>query len=101
LVEDSSGNLFGTTAYGGPSYYIDGGTGTVFEVAAGSGSITTLASFDGTNGAGPNGGLVEDSSGNLFGTTAYGGPMYSGGGSGAGTVFEVAAGSGSISTIAA
>ena len=43
--------------------------GTVFEVAAGSGTITTLASFNGTNGAHPHGGLVEDSSGNLFGTT--------------------------------
>ena len=45
------------------------GDGTVFEVAAGSGTITTLASFNGTNGASPDGGLVEDSSGNLFGTT--------------------------------
>ena len=90
LVEDSSGDLFGTTAAGG-----SGGGGTVFEVVAGSGTITTLASFNGINGVGPQGGLVEDSSGDLFGTTAAGGP------GGNGTVFEVAAGSGTITTLAA
>ena len=64
LVEDSSGNLFGTTADGGAN-----GDGTVFEVAAGSDTITTLVSFNGTNGTTPMAGLVEDSNGNLFGTT--------------------------------
>src|SRR5262249_10936924 len=89
LVMDSSGNLFGTTWQGGPY-----GQGTVFEVAAGSGSITTLASFDGTNGSNPNGGLALDAAGNLFGTTTAGGA------SGSGTVFEVAKGSGQITTLA-
>ena len=69
LVEDSSGDLFGTTASGGPY-----GDGTVFEAIARTNSrpgirLTTLASFNGTNGADPTGSLVEDSSGNLFGTT--------------------------------
>jgi len=90
LVEDSSGNLFGTTYIGGAS-----SAGTVFEVVAGSGSITTLASFNGANGAVPDGGVVEDRSGNLFGTTLGGG-----GPSNDGTVFELAAGSGSITTLA-
>ena len=89
LVEDSSGNLFGTTALGGTS-----NDGTVFEVAAGSGTITTLASFNGTNGGSPYAGLVEDSSGNLFGTTTLGGANNDG------TVFEIAAGSGTITTLA-
>ena len=89
LVEDSSGNLFGTTFNGGSS-----SDGAVFEVAAGSHAITTLASFNGTNGANPVGSLVEDSSGNLFGTTQGGGAY------GDGTVFKVAAGSGSITTLA-
>src|SRR5262249_58453301 len=70
------------------------GCGTVLEVAAGSGTITTLASFDYTNGANPHAGLVLDSSGNLFGTTLFGGA------SGYGTVFELAAGSGTITTLA-
>ena len=68
MIEDCSGNLFGTTSQGGTS-----GDGTVFEVAKGSGTITTLASFNGTNGANPYGGLIEDTSGNLFGTTSGGG----------------------------
>ncbi len=45
---DSSGNLYGTTADGGAS-----GNGTVFEVGAGSGLITTMVSFGGTNGSDP------------------------------------------------
>jgi uncharacterized repeat protein (TIGR03803 family) len=64
LVADANGNLFGTTQFGGTF-----GQGTVFEVVAGSGSITTLASFDGTNGGQPLAGLVFDAEGNLFGTS--------------------------------
>jgi uncharacterized repeat protein (TIGR03803 family) len=89
LVMDGSGNLYGTASGGGAS-----GAGTVFEVAAGSGKITTLASFDGTDGQGPSGGLLMDSGGNLYGTTAGGGAA------GVGTVFEVPAGSSTITTLA-
>ncbi len=67
--------------------------GTVFELAKGSGTITTLTSFDGTNGAIPDAGLILDSSGNLYGTTLEGGA------SGDGTVFEVGAGGGLITTM--
>ncbi len=78
LVVDSSGNLFGTTE-GGGAYQM----GTVYEVVAGSGTITPLVSFNGSDGAYPTGGLVLAGNGNLFGTTnndgAYGG----------GTVFEI------------
>ncbi len=45
---DASGNLFGTTYTGGTS-----SDGTLFEVAAVSHAFTTLASFNGTNGAIP------------------------------------------------
>ena len=89
VIEDSSGNLFGTTSQGGAS-----GDGTVFEVQNGSGIITTLASFNGTNGATPYAGVIEDSSGNLFGTTGQGG-AYDGG-----TVFEVKEGTGNVTTLA-
>ena len=89
LFEDSGGNLFGTTSAGGTS-----GDGTVFEVVAGSGTITTLATFNGPNGNQPLAGLIEDSHGNLFGTTAYGGLF------GDGTVFELATGSSIITTLA-
>jgi uncharacterized repeat protein (TIGR03803 family) len=89
LVRDSSGDLFGATGAGGAK-----NDGTVFEVAAGSNTITTLASFNGTNGAAPNAGVIMDNSGDLFGTTT------SGGASNDGTVFEVAAGSNTITTLA-
>jgi uncharacterized repeat protein (TIGR03803 family) len=90
LLMDSGGNLYGTASAGGAS-----GDGTVFELAKGSTTITTLASFNGTNGANPQVAVVMDGSGNLYGTTVNGGA------SGDGTVFEVAAGSGTITTLAA
>ena len=87
---DAQGNLFGTTDVNVPI----ANNGTVFELVAGSSTITTLAPFTLAPGSGPNGGLVRDAQGNLFGTTFSGGP------SGNGTVFELAAGSGTITTFA-
>jgi uncharacterized repeat protein (TIGR03803 family) len=78
LVMDGSGNLYGTTSSGGAS-----SDGTVFELAHGSGTPTTLASFNGTNGSDPVAGLILDGSGNLYGATERGGA------SGDGTVFEL------------
>ena len=85
LIMDSSGNLYGTTEYGGVGSLGSRGygDGTVFELAKGSSTITTLASFNGANGQVPQAGLIMDSSGNLYGTTE------SGGANGDGTVFEV------------
>jgi uncharacterized repeat protein (TIGR03803 family) len=88
LILDASGNLYGSTVQGGP-----GLNGTVFELSAGSQSPTTLASFNGTNGQYPAGNLAFDASGNLYGTTAFGGT------GGAGTVFEVAAGTHALTTL--
>ena len=65
LVFDSSGDLFGTTYTGGAN-----GDGAVFEVPHGASTITTLASFNGTNGQGPQAPLVFDSSGNVYGTAS-------------------------------
>ena len=56
----------------------------------GSGTIVSLASFNYTNGEYPSGGLIIDSSGNLYGTAP------SGGSSSVGTVFELVHGSGTI-----
>src|SRR5439155_36879 len=80
---------FGTDYYGGAN-----NAGTVFELAHGSSAITALASFDGTNAANPVGGLVEDSSGNLFGMTQGGGTNNQG------TVFELAHNSNTITVLA-
>jgi uncharacterized repeat protein (TIGR03803 family) len=66
LVECSDGYLYGTTTGGGV-----GGNGTVFRVTT-NGTLTTLASFNGTNGSQPFG-LVRLSDGYLYGTTLFGG----------------------------
>ena len=82
LILDSSGNLFGTAAFGG----IDGG-GTLFELTAG-GSFQTLYSFCSlggcADGAQPADNLVMDPDANLYGTTMAGGVNGQGG-----TVFEL------------
>jgi len=63
LVLDSSGNIFGAAADGGAL-----NKGTIFELKAGDTAITTLASFNGSNGAFPFGGLTEND-GILYGIT--------------------------------
>ena len=88
LIEDSAGDLFGTTTTGGSA-----GAGSVFEVVAGSNTATTLVSFSGGDGSDPVGALYEDAAGDLFGTTETGGSANDG------TVFEVSAGSHALTTV--
>jgi uncharacterized repeat protein (TIGR03803 family) len=92
LAQDSAGNLYGTTADGGTGSCSGGsGCGTVFELTpatGGSWNWTLLYPFAGNpDGAAPFAGLISDSVGNLYGTTAGGGP-YSKGALGGGTAFE-------------
>ena len=80
LFLDSRGNLFGTTPTGG-SYSSSGRGGAVYELSpAGSGWIEqVLYNFGGLlDGYYPVAGLVEDSLGNLYGTTENGGHAYCG-----------------------
>jgi len=86
LIFDATGNLYGTTYYGGAHGY-----GTVFELtpaASGGWSEKVLHSFDknGKDGYFPDANLVFDAAGNLYGTTNLGG-FYS-----VGTVFELTPG---------
>jgi uncharacterized repeat protein (TIGR03803 family) len=86
LVADPQGNLYGTTIEGG-AY----GWGAVIEVTT-VGKETVLYSFTGkTDGAYPQGSLVRDWKGNLYGATPYGGSSAGspscGSGIGCGTVF--------------
>src|SRR5438034_3426176 len=78
LLQASDGNLYGTTAFGGPF----GGLGTVFRITP-TGVLTNLHTFRGNDGIGPEGTLVEGANGILYGTTAEGGPSTPG------TVFQI------------
>ena len=77
LIQDASGSLYGTTTNGGANA---ASSGTVFKVDS-LGVETVLYSFcststptaDCTDGAGPNAALIQDTAGNLYGTTSYGG----------------------------
>ncbi|MGA7458914.1 MAG: choice-of-anchor tandem repeat GloVer-containing protein [Candidatus Korobacteraceae bacterium] len=88
LLFDSSGNLYGT-AYGGGAY----GNGAAYKLTLsnGSWSLTDLHDFQSSDGVDPNGDLVFDSAGNLYGTSLEGGigfdgPCYA---VGCGTVWEI------------
>ena len=73
LIQGTDGNFYGTTA-GGFGSSCPGDCGTVFKITP-AGTLTTLYTFDGTGGIGPNGGLVQGTDGNFYGTTALGGAL--------------------------
>jgi uncharacterized repeat protein (TIGR03803 family) len=83
LIFDATGNLYGTSPYGG-----DYRNGVVFELSpqiTGGWGLSVLHSFNlnGGDGATVEAGVIFDSAGNLYGTTANGG-AHNGG-----TVFEL------------
>ena len=84
LIQATDGIVYGTTAYGGASGNCSGGCGTVFKITV-SGTLTTLHSFSGPDGAVPLAGLIHATDGNFYGTTLYGGA----GANGDGTVFRL------------
>jgi uncharacterized repeat protein (TIGR03803 family) len=102
LIIDANGNLFGTTTGGGNSTNCPIGCGTVFEIVNNgtraapiyASSPKILVSFctqpSCTDGRDPQGSLIADANGNLFGTTKEGGNSTNCPGLGCGTVFEIA-----------
>jgi hypothetical protein len=111
LTLDSAGDLYGATEYGGgygscntPYYRY---CGTVFKLSppktkSGKWTGQVLYAFKGVasgkqlgDGANPNGGLIFDSKGMIYGTTYFGGNNVKGtcaggvGGTGCGTVFKL------------
>jgi len=73
LIQASDGNFYGVTPGGGPDPL---GAGTIFKMTP-SGSLTILHNFrDGSvtdDGGVPQGGLIQGSDGNFYGTTSGGG----------------------------
>jgi uncharacterized repeat protein (TIGR03803 family) len=84
LVQATNGNFYGTTYVGGAS-----GHGTVFDITP-SGTLTTLYSFCSqsgcTDGEYVYAGVVQDTNGNFYGTTIFGGANN------VGTVFSLSVG---------
>lgn len=82
LAFDTAGNLYGTTLLGGAWGY-----GTVFKFDT-SHNLTTIYSFTGgADGGNPDGGVVVDSTGNIWGSTSNGGSAPAPGGYG--TLFVI------------
>ena len=83
LVNDGSGSMWGTTAYGGDAF-----AGTVFKVDIATGAFTNVSSFpeftDPPAGAYPFAELTNDGAGFLWGTTMNAYP-----GSAGGTIFKI------------
>ncbi len=83
-LDPSTGDIYGTTTFGG-SQSCRNGCGVLYELAA-DGTYAVLHTFAvGTDGEWPVGTLLRDSNGNLFGVAGGGGPNNGG------TVFEYSA----------
>ena len=69
LVQATDGNFYGTTYEGGAtSQLCSSGCGTVFKLTP-TGVLTTLHSFDGTDGYNIVAGIIQGTDGSLYGTT--------------------------------
>jgi uncharacterized repeat protein (TIGR03803 family) len=92
LVEGTNGYLYGTTFAGGTN-----GGGTILRMTLG-GTLTTLYNFcsqtNCTDGAYPQGALIQATNGDLYGTTYGGGTgtAYPSGPNSAGTIFRITPG---------
>ena len=95
LIQASDGDFYGTTNEGG-DYCDEYGCGTVFKMTP-SGVLTTLFSFDRSDGEGPYTGVIQATDGNFYGTAAGGGANCLNSDS-CGTVFEITP-SGTLTTL--
>jgi uncharacterized repeat protein (TIGR03803 family) len=85
LVQGTDGNFYGTTVEGGTNPCkvdrthskpngVNEDCGTVFKITP-SGALTSLHSFDGTDGEYPESGVIQGKDGNFYGTTQSGGAV--------------------------
>ena len=92
VIQATDGDFYGTTD-GAGAY----GDGTVFKITP-NGTLTTVHSFDGTDGASSWAGLVQATDGNFYGTTSTGGTYNDYCRYGCGTVFKITP-SGTLTTL--
>jgi uncharacterized repeat protein (TIGR03803 family) len=82
VIRDAAGNLYGTTFAGGAW-----NQGVIYKVDP-TGRLSVLYTFTGgTDGGGPNAGVVRDAAENFYGTTTYGGGAA--GTAGSGVVYKL------------
>ena len=79
VIQGRDGNFYGMS---------QGELGAVFQITT-NGTLTVLHYFNGWDGAYPNGALVQGSDGSFYGMTPYGGPDYTYGLTGYGTIFRL------------
>ena len=87
LVQDSAGNLYGTTIQGGsnPLGLCPNGCGTIFKLTPSNGGWTYSELYDftgGSDGSAPHSNLIQDAQGNFYGTASAGGSTVCSGGCG-------------------
>jgi uncharacterized repeat protein (TIGR03803 family) len=100
VIFDAAGNLYGTTLEGGDDHGVCNGSGVpgcgiVYKLslnAAGTWTETVIFAFDQADGYSPNGDLIFDKAGNLYGATELGGA------DGVGAVFQLIPGANGIWT---
>jgi uncharacterized repeat protein (TIGR03803 family) len=85
LIQGSDGNLWGV----GP---LLNGEGEVFAISPDSGAVVHSFAFSGSNGASPDGGVVQAPDGKLYGTATVGGTLASKTSFASGTVWSLEAG---------
>lgn len=91
LIQDASGNFYGTTRFGGLKKGCPGNSpcGTIFKLDTNGNETTLYYSTGESDGAFPLAGLVQDASGNLYGTATDGGIYNLICGEGCGALFKL------------
>jgi uncharacterized repeat protein (TIGR03803 family) len=77
VIEDSSGNLYGTSYFGGAGCFGEG-CGVVFSVNSANGEAALYTFTGSSDGGDPTSSVVQDTQGNLYGTAYYGGTKHQG-----------------------
>jgi uncharacterized repeat protein (TIGR03803 family) len=89
LLQADNGEFYGTTGQGGDTTCnAPWGCGTIFSITSG-GQLTTLHTFDFSDGAYPSAALIQDYDGNFYGTTGGGGTQLGACTAGCGTLFTM------------